>query len=151
MPVSSPDQIWQGDRILNFVLISSSSLNQFDITVGLAPIAWAIDKYLAVCSVISGCHLKKPFKPFTPCLIILVVVKTFNVVYMRILECQLAYTVNGQWETQNLKHFDGLGNVILLLWNRLIEVLSHIEIDLTQQKDLGLSMSTTMSLETYLL
>ena len=56
-----------------------------------------------------------------PCLIILVVGKTFNVIYMRILECQLAYTLNGQWETQNLKHFYGLGQVILLLWNRLIE------------------------------
>ena len=54
MPVSSPDQIWQGDRILNFVLISSSRLNQFDITVGLAPIAQAIDKFFAVRSVISG-------------------------------------------------------------------------------------------------
>ena len=61
MPVSSPDQIWQGGRILNFVLISSSRLNQFDITVGLAPIVWAIDKFLAVCIVISGWYFKKPF------------------------------------------------------------------------------------------
>ena len=88
MPVSSPDQIWQGDRILNFVSISSSRLNQFDITVGLAPIAWAIDKFFAVRSVISGW-------PFTPCLIIFVIVKTVNVVYMHILECQLAYMLNG--------------------------------------------------------
>ena len=65
-----------------------------------------------------------------PCLIIVVVVKTFNVVYMHILECQLAYTLNGLLETRNLKHFYGLGQVILLLWNRLIEVLLHIEIDL---------------------
>ena len=65
-----------------------------------------------------------------PCLIILDVVKTFNVVYMHILECQLAYMVNSQWETRDVKHFDGLGQVILLLWNRLIEVLLHIEIDL---------------------
>ena len=61
MPVSSPDQIWQWDRILNFVLISSSRLNQFDITVGLAPIAQATDKFLAVHSVISGWCFKKPF------------------------------------------------------------------------------------------
>ena len=54
MPVLSPDQIWKGNRILNFVLISSSRLNQFDITVGLAPIAWAINKFLAVHSVIFG-------------------------------------------------------------------------------------------------
>ena len=66
MPVSSPDQIWQGDRILNFLLISSSTLNQFDITVGLAPIARAINKFLAVCSVISGWCSKKPFHHLCP-------------------------------------------------------------------------------------
>ena len=60
MPVSSPDQIWQGDRILNFVLISSSRLNQFDITVGLAPLHGQSTSFLLFVVLSLGGILRNP-------------------------------------------------------------------------------------------
>ena len=58
---------------------------------------------------------QEPFQPFLLCLLSLVV-KTFNVVNVSVLVWQLAYVINGQWEPQNLKRFNCMGQVILLLW-----------------------------------
>ena len=66
MPVSSPDQIWLGDVIWHFCFTSASSLNQFPITVGFAPIARAIDKFCAFLTQIPGLRLRNPLNHFLP-------------------------------------------------------------------------------------
>ena len=58
--VSSPLHICDGDTISHLSLISFNNLNQLPITVGFAPIALAIDKFLVFLIEIDGFHLRKP-------------------------------------------------------------------------------------------
>ena len=55
-----------GGVIWQFCFTWASSLNQFPITVGFTPIAWAIDKFCAFLTWIPGLHLRNPLNHFLP-------------------------------------------------------------------------------------
>ena len=67
-PVSSSLHICDWDTISHLSLISFNNLNQLPITVGFAPIALAMDKFLAFLIKINGFHLRKPFSHLRPAL-----------------------------------------------------------------------------------
>ena len=79
-PVSSPDQICAGETIPTFICIFFNRSNHWLITVGFAPIAHAIDRFLALFNVIVGCLAKNPFNHFRPaaCLLSLKPVRLFT-------------------------------------------------------------------------
>ena len=70
MPVSSPDHIWHGESIPNLFLTSWMRLNQLDMTISLAPIALAIERFFAVLSVICGWHFRNPLSQSCPAIFV---------------------------------------------------------------------------------
>ena len=84
-PVSSPDQICAGETIPTSICIFFKRSNHWLITVWFAPIACAIDRFLAFFNVIVGCLAKNPFKHFRPaaCLLSLKSVRLFTLAYWK--------------------------------------------------------------------
>ena len=64
-PVSSPNQIYTGETIPTSIYIFFKISNHWLITVGFAPIARAIDRFLAFFNVIVGVPGQKPIQPFS--------------------------------------------------------------------------------------
>ena len=84
-PVSLPDQICAGETIPTSICIFFNRSNHWLIMVGFAPIAHAIDRFLAFFNVIVGCLAKNPFNHFRPaaCLLSLKPVRLFTLAYWK--------------------------------------------------------------------
>ena len=85
MPVSLPDQIWAGETIPTSFCFFFKRANHWLNTVGFAPIAQAIDTFLAFFNVIVGCLAKNPFNHFRPaaCLPSLKPFRLFTLAYWK--------------------------------------------------------------------